>query len=202
MDSKITSDSGIKDRAPFQDDDDDDDDDDDERKKERKGSVKATGLLVMASGPHGVGGCSVALCRVTVLLQQCSWLVTQECRSYTVARALSACTGPLSIAHPMRAGYHHKKAGCHPDLRSFGSSRNIFSFVLEFAEESFRNCQYHIISFEKGLADRGGWREEILPLPEIQAPFLHPFSYLPLRRRESKPSSSAGFRDFRKPKKP
>ena len=25
--------------------------------------------------------------------------------------------------------------------------------------------------FEKGLADRGGWREEILPVPEIQASF-------------------------------
>ena len=38
-------------------------------------------------------------------------------------------------------------------------------------------------SFEKGLAGRGGWREEILPMPEIQAPFLCPFSYATLRRR-------------------
>ena len=30
-------------------------------------------------------------------------------------------------------------------------------------------------SFEKGLAGRGGWREEILPMPEIQASFLCPF---------------------------
>ena len=37
-----------------------------------------------------------------------------------------------------------------------------------------------IRSFEKGLADRGGWREEILHMPEIQASFLYPFSYAPL----------------------
>ena len=35
-------------------------------------------------------------------------------------------------------------------------------------------------SFEKGLADRGGWREETLQRPEIQASFLYPFSYAPL----------------------
>ena len=35
----------------------------------------------------------------------------------------------------------------------------------------------------KGLPDRGGWREEILPVPEIQASFLQPFSYSSLRRR-------------------
>ena len=35
-------------------------------------------------------------------------------------------------------------------------------------------------SFEKGLADRGGWRKEILPTPEIETSFLHPFSYAPL----------------------
>ena len=34
--------------------------------------------------------------------------------------------------------------------------------------------------FEKGLADRGGWRQEVLPKPEIEATFLHPFSYAPL----------------------
>ena len=38
-------------------------------------------------------------------------------------------------------------------------------------------------SFDKGLADRGGWREEIRPMPEIEASFLHPFSYAPLRSR-------------------
>ena len=37
-----------------------------------------------------------------------------------------------------------------------------------------------IRSFEKGLADRGGRREEILQRPEIQAAFLYPFSYAPL----------------------
>ena len=31
--------------------------------------------------------------------------------------------------------------------------------------------------FEKGLADRGGWSEEVLHVPEIQASFLYPFSY-------------------------
>ena len=35
-------------------------------------------------------------------------------------------------------------------------------------------------SFEKGLADRGGWREETLHMPEIQASFLCTFSYAPL----------------------
>ena len=30
-----------------------------------------------------------------------------------------------------------------------------------------------------GLADGGGWREKILPMPEIQASFLHPFYYPP-----------------------
>ena len=37
-------------------------------------------------------------------------------------------------------------------------------------------------NFEKGLAERGGWREEILPTPEIQASLLHPFSYSSFRR--------------------
>ena len=35
-------------------------------------------------------------------------------------------------------------------------------------------------SFDKGLADKGGWREETLQRPEIQASFLYPFSYAPL----------------------
>ena len=37
-----------------------------------------------------------------------------------------------------------------------------------------------IRSFEKRLADRGGWPEELFPVPEIEASFLHPFSYAPL----------------------
>ena len=37
-------------------------------------------------------------------------------------------------------------------------------------------CQT-VRGFEKRLADRGGWREEILPLPQIQASFLHPLSF-------------------------
>ena len=41
----------------------------------------------------------------------------------------------------------------------------------------------NIRSFEKGLADRGGWREEILQRPEIQASFLYPFSYAHLGER-------------------
>ena len=31
-----------------------------------------------------------------------------------------------------------------------------------------------------GFFERG-WREEILPMPEIEASFLHPFSYAPLK---------------------
>ena len=46
------------------------------------------------------------------------------------------------------------------------------------------NCKIHsptaIRSFEKELADRGGWREETLHRPEIQASFLYPFYYAPL----------------------
>ena len=38
-------------------------------------------------------------------------------------------------------------------------------------------------SFEMGLAGRGDWREEILPMPEIQASFLCHFSYATLGRR-------------------
>ena len=45
-------------------------------------------------------------------------------------------------------------------------------------------------AFEKrkkseGLADRGGWREEILPMPETDASFLHPFSLCPLGGRRT-----------------
>ena len=40
------------------------------------------------------------------------------------------------------------------------------------------SCQF-FRGFKKGLADRGGWRE-ILPVPEIQACFLLPFSCAPL----------------------
>ena len=36
---------------------------------------------------------------------------------------------------------------------------------------------------KKGLADGEGWREEIRPMPEIEASFMHPFSYAPLRRK-------------------
>ena len=36
---------------------------------------------------------------------------------------------------------------------------------------------------KRGLADRGGWCEEILPTPEIEASFLRPFSYAPLGER-------------------
>ena len=38
--------------------------------------------------------------------------------------------------------------------------------------------------FEKGLAYRGGWREEFPPA-QIRAFFLYPFSYSSLRRRQT-----------------
>ena len=41
-----------------------------------------------------------------------------------------------------------------------------------------------IRSFEKGLAGRGGWREEILPLPEIQTSFCGLFPIPPLGEGE------------------
>ena len=52
--------------------------------------------------------------------------------------------------------------------------------------------------FRKGLAGRGGWREEILPMPEIQTSFLCPFSYATLRRRGTQfwGSICAVFGDF------
>ena len=37
--------------------------------------------------------------------------------------------------------------------------------------------------FEKGFADRGGWREKTLQRPEIQTFSLYPFSYAPLGER-------------------
>ena len=43
------------------------------------------------------------------------------------------------------------------------------------ALRGFRKQESSIVlirSFEKGLAGRGGWREEILQRPEIQASFL------------------------------
>ena len=51
-----------------------------------------------------------------------------------------------------------------------------FAFLRSLGDANFRG-------FEKGLADGGGWREEILPMPEIQASFLHSFSYPSFRRR-------------------
>ena len=39
-------------------------------------------------------------------------------------------------------------------------------------------------SFEKGLAGRGGWREEVLTTPEIQASILYPFAYATCREGE------------------
>ena len=38
-------------------------------------------------------------------------------------------------------------------------------------------------SFVKGLGGRGGWHEEILPMPEIQASFLCPLFHVTLKRR-------------------
>ena len=56
---------------------------------------------------------------------------------------------------------------------SFNWKLPAYSGALLLTVDNFR-------SFEKGLADRGGWREETLQRPEIQAPFLYPFSYAPL----------------------
>ena len=53
------------------------------------------------------------------------------------------------------------------------------AFYREF-REFMRILTNFLRSFEKGLADRGGWREEIFHMPEIQASFLCPFSYAPL----------------------
>ena len=60
--------------------------------------------------------------------------------------------------------------------------RSIFSTAGSFGYVFVRPFTRDAIlrSFEKGLADRGGWREEIPPMPEIKASFLYPFSYAPL----------------------
>ena len=41
-------------------------------------------------------------------------------------------------------------------------------------------AQGQLKGFEKGLADRGGWREEILPMQEVQASFCTLFIISPL----------------------
>ena len=63
--------------------------------------------------------------------------------------------------------------GC---LNSALRKKNIFLDMLSVA------CPRTIRSFEKGLAARGGWREEILLVPDSDL-FLCPFSYATLRKR-------------------
>ena len=55
-----------------------------------------------------------------------------------------------------------------------------FAFIKRFPATIWISVR----SFEKGLADRRGWREQILHMPEIQASFLYPFSYAPSGEQE------------------
>ena len=99
-----------------------------------------------------------------------------------------------SSSHYFFRGCHLKKAICqlsgiHP-LEAFDrASADRREHWLINADSDFvvpdwfpQNCHATLGSvllvrgFEKGLGDRGGWREEI----EIQASFLYPFSYAPL----------------------
>ena len=61
---------------------------------------------------------------------------------------------------------------------------NFWQFFKQFFRCFLFGCFSFVVvkfrSFEKGLADRGGWREDILRIPEIQASFLYPFAYAPL----------------------
>ena len=70
---------------------------------------------------------------------------------------------------------------CMPTVQELLRNAPLTSQRLYYGQRPIRTrplCK--IRSFEKGLADRGGWREEILPMPEIEASSLHPFSYAPL----------------------
>ena len=65
-------------------------------------------------------------------------------------------------------------------METNSSGRRILYLQLEI-NSSQKMCLSVIIrSFEKGLADRRGCREEFLPVPEIEVSFLHPFSHPPL----------------------
>ena len=55
--------------------------------------------------------------------------------------------------------------------------RGVLNSVRNYFKEFFF---VSVRSFEKGLTERGGWRQ----VPEIEASFLHPFSYALLGEEE------------------
>ena len=57
--------------------------------------------------------------------------------------------------------------------------------ILSLMEQTSQIRYCFIRSFEQWLVDRGGWREEIHPVAEIQASFPHPFTYLPLKSKRT-----------------
>ena len=65
------------------------------------------------------------------------------------------------------------------DLHVFGNDswqqNRCFMGRTETAKTHTKSAFVSVRSFEEGLADRGGWRKEILPTPRIQAFFLSPF---------------------------
>ena len=64
------------------------------------------------------------------------------------------------------------------------SSRPQAQYWIKFLDPWAQDL-YPILSevSKRGLVDRGGWQEEIRPMPEIEASFLLPFSYASLRSR-------------------
>ena len=95
------------------------------------------------------------------------------------------------------AKFPHKSLVLHYDgclvRESLGEMRPVKADMLamikkETGVSKTPGCQHPLKnerSFEKGLADRGGWREEILHMPGIQASFLYPFSYAPLGEEDT-----------------
>ena len=88
---------------------------------------------------------------------------------YTAWVELHALAGTDSL---LREASHFARRGTLPDA------------TLELWDSSDGYAAWNIRSFGKGLADRGGWREEILERPEIQASFLYLLPYSPLGEGE------------------
>ena len=65
--------------------------------------------------------------------------------------------------------------------RFYGKKKCADKILQEIPDKTLQNS---FRSFEKGLADRRGWREDILPMPQRMRPHsLHLLSYGPPRRR-------------------
>ena len=72
--------------------------------------------------------------------------------------------------YPMQSS---KREGCCPEAMHAQD----WSSTTESTAHEHESLVSNVQKFRKGLAVRGGCREEILPMPEIEASFLYPFSY-------------------------